>query len=395
MKFFIHKKVISFAASVLFLMSVISICRYINTHKNGVSANSPELISNIPEKLETTQINKQKMVGAWVSYLDLNICSKENTEQKFIETFENILSTAEAHKINTLIVHVRSHGDALYKSNFFPWSHLLTGVQGENPGFDPLEYMVKSCHEKNINFHAWINPLRIQLNNSPENLSANNPYYNQPESHIIKTPSGIYYDPSYKETRDLITSGVEEIVKNYNVDAIHFDDYFYPEDYKISEKEDNYLSKKENVNLLIAEVNEKIKSINPNVEFGISPPGNIKKCQKIGADPKTWLEKKYIDYICPQLYWSIDCPQMPFEKAANEWKRISGNAPQKIYAGLALYKIGTDLDAKTWNSSGKILSEEFKIIQNLNFDGIMLYSINFLNDNLCQTEIKNLMQEIK
>lgn len=394
MKFLGYKKIISLSASALFLMSVISICKYINAHKNRIPLDSSKPTSNISEKSETSPKNKQKMVGAWVSYLDLNICSRENTEQKFIKTFENILSTAEAHKINTLIVHVRPYSDALYKSDFFPWSHLLTGIQGENPGFDPLEYMVKSCHKKNIKFHAWVNPLRIQANGSPKNLSANNPCHNQPESHLIKTSIGTYYDPFYKETRDLITSGIEEIVKNYDVDAIHFDDYFYPEDYEIPEKEYSS-SKKESVNLLISEVNQKIKSINPNVEFGISPPGNIKKCQKIGADPKTWLEKKYVDYICPQLYWSIDCPQMPFEKAANEWKKISENTSQKIYAGLALYKIGTDLDEKTWNSSGTILSQEFKIIKSLNFDGIMLYSINFLNNAICQAEIKNLMQEIK
>ena len=294
-----------------------------------------------------------------------------------------------------MIVHVRSHSDALYKSDFFPWSHLLTGVQGENPGFDPLEYMVKSCHQKNIKFHAWVNPLRIQANNSPKEMSENNPYYKQSNDHIIKTSNGIYYNPSYKETRDLVASGVEEIVKNYDVDAIHFDDYFYPEDKEILEKKDNDLSKKESVNLLISEVHDKIKSINPNVEFGISPPGNIKKCQEIGADPKTWLNKKYIDYICPQLYWSINCPNMPFEKAANDWKKISANISQKIYAGLALYKIGTELDEKTWNFSDNILEEEFKIIKKLNFDGIMLYSINFLKSEACKAEVNNLMNKIK
>lgn len=394
MKFFKYKKIMSLAISVLFLMSVVSICKYIDAHKNRVIEDSPKSASAL-KKDEISKENSKNMVGAWVSYLDLNISSKENTEQKFIENFENILSTAEKYKINTLIVHVRSHSDALYKSDFFPWSHLLTGSQGENPKFDPLEYMVKSCHKKNIKFHAWINPLRVQANNSPKDLSENNPYYKQPSDRIIKTSNGIYYNPSYKETRDLITSGVEEIVKNYDIDAIHFDDYFYPEDKEILEKKDNDLSKKESINLLISEVHDKIKSIKPNVEFGISPPGNIKKCQEIGADPKTWLDKKYIDYICPQLYWSVDCPNMPFEKAANDWEKISKGSSQKIYAGLALYKIGTDLDEKTWNSSDHILEEEFKIIKKLNFDGIMLYSINFLKSEACRAEVNNLMNEIK
>lgn len=394
MKIFKYKKIMSLAISVLFLMSVVSICKYIDAHKNRVIDDSSKPTIAL-KKDEISEENSKNMVGAWVSYLDLNISSKENTEQKFIENFENILSTAEKYKINTLIVHVRSHSDALYKSDFFPWSHLLTGSQGENPKFDPLEYMVKSCHKKNIKFHAWVNPLRVQANNSPKDLSENNPYYKQPSDRIIKTSNGIYYNPSYKETRDLITSGVEEIVKNYDIDAVHFDDYFYPEDKEILEKKDNNLSKKESINLLISEVHDKIKSIKPNVEFGISPPGNIKKCQEIGADPKTWLDKKYIDYICPQLYWSVDCPNMPFEKAANDWKKISKGSSQKIYAGLALYKIGTDLDEKTWNSSDHILEEEFKIIKKLNFNGVMLYSINFLKSEACRAEVNNLMNEIK
>lgn len=394
MRIFKYKKIISMAISVFFLTSIVGICKYINAHKNKAFDNSFGAV-NSSKKFEIAEENTKDMVGAWVSYLDLNICSKENTKQKFIENFENILSTAENYKINTLIVHVRSHSDAIYKSNFFPWSHLLTGMQGENPGFDPLEYMVKSCHQRNIKFHAWVNPLRIQANNSPKELSENNPYYKQPAKHIIKTSNGVYYNPSYKEIRDLISSGIEEIVKNYDIDAIHFDDYFYPEDKAILEKQDNDLSKKESINLLISEVHDKIKSINPKVEFGISPPGNIKKCQEIGADPRTWLDKKYIDYICPQLYWSIDCPSMPFEKAASDWKKISANASQKVYAGLALYKIGTDLDEKTWNCSGNILEEEFKIIKKLNFDGIMLYSINFLKSETCKTEVDNLMNKIK
>lgn len=395
MKIIKCKKIISVITSIIFLITAVSVCKYIDAHKRKISENSSGFQPSTPNDSKTQENLPENMVGAWVSYLDLNICSKENTKQKFIENFENILSTAKNNKINTLVVHVRSHGDALYKSNFFPWSHLLTGIQGEDPGFDPLEYMVKSCHEKNIKFHAWVNPLRIQANDSPKNLSENNPYYKQPDIHLIKTSNGIYYNPSYEEIRSLIKSGIEEIVKNYDVDAIHFDDYFYPEDKDVLEKKDSNLSKKESINLLISEIHDVIKAIKPSVEFGISPPGNIKKCQEVGADPETWLNKKYIDYICPQLYWSLECPAMPFEKAANLWKKISTNTSPKIYAGLALYKIGTDLDEKTWNFSNDILSREFKIIKNLNFNGIMLYSINFLNSDTCQAEVKNLIQEIK
>ena len=125
--------------------------------------------------------------------------------------------------MNTLIVQVRPFGDAFYRSSLFPRSHLLTGTQGQDPGYDPLEYMVKAAHENGLEIHAWVNPLRIQLNINPSELAENNPYtqWSQDESKkrwVVEYESGKYFNPAYAEVRKYIADGVKEIVQNYDVD---------------------------------------------------------------------------------------------------------------------------------------------------------------------------------
>ena len=155
-------------------------------------------------------------------------------------------------------------------------------------------------------------------------------------------------------------------------------------------------SKKEAINLLIKERYSSIKSTNSNVEFGISPPGNLEKCDVIGADIKTWAENSgYIDYICPQIYWSTDFREMPFESTAKKWKKLFENSKNiKHYCGLALYKAGTTADNGTWKSKNNILADEFKICKNLNFDGIMIYSRNYLKSSDAKNELENLLKSL-
>jgi len=343
--------------------------------------------SNINSKLNTifsnyNNFNNNKAM--WVSYLDLDISSDINTEQKFKEKFDNIIKKAKEFNINIIIAHVRSHGDAFYRSEIFPWSHFLTGTQGKNPNFDPLEYMIKKTHENNLKFHAWINPLRVKSSKFPEFFSENNPFYKfDPEEHFLYHTDGISYNPEYQEIRDLITDGVAELVKKYNIDAVHIDDYFYPEPKNMLKpnKKIETKYKQENITKLIEQIYNKIKELNPNVEFGISPPGNIEKCKEIGINLNDWCDKKIVDYICPQIYWSLDFDEMPFESTAKKWKNIVNNKQIKLYCGLALYKIGTNLDNNTWTKNKNILVQEVQILKNLNFDGVFLYSYKQLCNN--------------
>ena len=375
-----------------------------------------QILPNIFSKQKSFK-NKQKdtlpngeMRAIWVPFMDLNI--KNNcTETAFKEKFNNILSVAKRHGINTMIVHVRSHGDAMYKSSIYPWSHILTGTQGTDPGFDPLEYMVNATHSEGMTFQAWVNPLRIQLNNAPEKLSDSNPYNkwrndgnDSTNAYVVDWEGNKYYNPAYPEVRSLIINGVAEIIENYPVDGIHFDDYFYPTENPDFDKTsyDQYLSSTDtpltlhewrmaNINSLISGVYSKIKSENKNLQFGISPECNIENNLRMGADIYSWGSKSgYVDYLCPQMYVNFDNPTLTFDKAFNDWKSIVSNENINLYIGLALYKAHSDLDKGTWKKSNNILKTQVEYSRNLGCNGFMLYSWSFLENDQTTDEIKNL-----
>lgn len=369
--------------------------------------------SPLPNENLNNLNSESDIIGIWVPYLDLETCSSDNIENKFKNKFELIIEKAKEFHADTLIVHVRSHNDALYPSQLFPWSHLLTGIQGKDPGFDPLKYMVSRCHESNLKFHAWINPLRVKALTYPKELSKSNPFFKfDSEKYFLHHADGICYNPAYKEVRQLIVEGVKEIVSNYSVDAIHFDDYFYPNPETLTSEDKAYKEyindsnvpekmsleqwRKRCINLLVEEVYNEIKSINPKIDFGISPPGNLKKCEEAGIDLNFWCNenKKCVDYICPQIYWSTKYSIMPFEKVAKEWKKAIGNSKVKLYGGVAVYKAGTELDNGTWKIENDILSKEISILKNLNYKGTMLYSWKHLNEPKSESELKHLRERL-
>ncbi len=402
-----HAKSVTFIFSCFFMVVVLFLCKNLNYLKKS---DAPAFSKSHNQNQEPTASHDAKIVGVWVPYMDLEINSPANIQESFKEKFQNIISESKKRGINTLIVHVRSHNDAMYPSKIFPWSHLITGNQGSNPGFDPLSYMIKASHENGLKFHAWINPLRIQSKTYPKKLSEDNPYFKLgSEKYFLNHTDGVCYNPAHVETRKLVVDGVREIVQNYDIDAIHFDDYFYPEEKNLTSKDfayDEHLKnstekldlqswRKKNINILIKETYDAIKSINSNVLFGISPAGNIQKCNEAGADVTLWASHcGYIDYICPQIYWSTDYSGMPFEKTATNWKNMLKNSKVKIYGGLALYKAGTDLDNGTWKNHSSILATELKMIEKLNYDGLIIYSWGFLNSPSAKEEMNNLQREL-
>lgn len=394
---FIFKKMQSLKPILLiiaFMGIVFSICKGIE--------NTKKVPNNVHNQKDIS--HEESMRAVWVSYLEFNISSEKNTEKAFKDKFSKIIEDSKKHKINTLIVQVRAFSDSLYKSNIFPWSHILTGEQGKDPKFDPLKYMIEETHKNGMKFHAWINPFRVKLKEKPKALSKNNPYYKfDKDKHFINHSSGICFNPAYEKVRNLIIEGVKEIVKNYSVDGIHFDDYFYPENGKdiayeehCKENPNNHMSelvwRKNNVNMFIRKTYSEIKKIKPNVQFGISPAGNINNCYKIGADVKRWLsEKGYVDYLVPQIYWSLNFKVAPFEKIAKNWKNLHKNKNVKLYGGLALYKVGTNLDLGTWKCQrNNILASESKILKKLGYSGYVLFSHRFLNIPAAKLEIQNL-----
>lgn len=408
---FEKKKIKYFLCACFSLFSAVLAAKYINMNKHENSLPAGQVLSEVNAKNKT---DSDFIQGMWVPYIDLDISKSENNpKEAFEKRFQEIVATAKNHNINTLIVHVRSHSDALYPSKIFPTSHTLTGQQGKNINFDPLKYMIETAHKNDLKFHAWINPLRISSISVPEKISDSNPCKSELfKDKLINHQNGLIYNPAYPEVRKLVCDGVKEIVENYDIDAVHFDDYFYPE-LKNMISEDNayqeYIKncigdhtalkiedwRKENINSLIKEVHDTIKSVNPGIEFGVSPPGNTEKCSKTGIDIYTWIKESYVDYLCPQIYWSLEFADMPFEKALGDWTRIAKNSPVKLYVGLALYKACTDADCGTWQNDRKILAKEFDLVRKNDLKGIMLYSANHF-ERLCTTqEIEYLDEKLK
>lgn len=407
-----NKKIVPIIVSVIAMLSVICISSF-TREKPPKKQNDINNIAALSSKATTdTPESDEEMRGVWVSYMELSMENESSKTQKaFEDKFTEIAQKCRESGFNTLIVQVRPFCDALYKSSYFPWSHILTGTQGENPQYDALQIMCDICKENNLKIHAWINPYRVSSNETPKKLSDNNPYIKNSEIGI-KTDNGIFLDPSNETAQQLISDGVKEIAENYDVDGIQFDDYFYPtEDESFDKKQyEAYIEKygkensmsldnwrMQNVNTLICKVYRTIKSVDSSVEFGISPQGNIGNNDGLYADVKSWCTcKGFVDYICPQIYFSLENPALTFEDCLDSWTSLDFDENVKLYVGLGGYKAGNgEYDEETWLLSDSILADEYDILRNnKSVRGFMLYSYNSLEDDTAKKEINNLINAL-
>ena len=407
-----NKKIVPIIVSVIAMLSVICISSF-TREKPPKKQNDIDNIAALSSKATAdTPESDEEMRGVWVSYMELSMENESSKTQKaFEDKFTEIAQKCRESGFNTLIVQVRPFCDALYKSRYFPWSHILTGSQGENPQYDALQIMCDIGKENNLKIHAWINPYRVSSNETPKKLSDNNPYIKNSEIGI-KTDNGIFLDPSNETAQQLICDGVKEIAENYDVDGIQFDDYFYPtEDESFDKKQyESYIEKygkensmsldnwrKQNVNTLICKVYRTIKSVDSSVEFGISPQGNIGNNDGLYADVKSWCTcKGFADYICPQIYFSLENPALTFEDCLNSWTSLDFDENVKLYVGLGGYKAGNgEYDEETWLLGDSILADEYDILRNnKSVRGFMLYSYNCLEDDTAKKEINNLINAL-
>lgn len=407
-----NKKIVPIIVSVIAMLSVICISSF-TREKPPKKQNDIDNIEALSSKATAdTPESDEEMRGVWVSYMELSMENESSKTQKaFEDKFTEIAQKCRESGFNTLIVQVRPFCDALYKSSYFPWSHILTGTQGENPQYDALQIMCDICKENNLKIHAWINPYRVSSNETPKKLSDNNPYIKNSEIGI-KTDNGIFLDPSNETAQQLISDGVKEIAENYDVDGIQFDDYFYPtEDESFDKKQyEAYIEKygkensmsldnwrMQNVNTLICKVYRTIKSVDSSVEFGISPQGNIGNNNGLYADVKSWCTcKGFADYICPQIYFSLENPALTFEDCLDSWTSLDFDENVKLYVGLGGYKAGNgEYDEETWLLSDSILADEYDILcNNKSVGGFMLYSYNSLEDDTAKKEINNLINAL-
>ena len=395
-----YKRIIPFVLSFVLLAG--SILYVSGSDKEPeVSAQEPiKDVSNI-----TVEKPQEEIRGVWVTYMTLDVEGEADKKAAFNEIIDQILSDMENADLNTMIVQVRPFCDALYPSKIYPWSHILTGTQGVDPGYDPLETIITKAHEHDIMVHAWLNPYRISTKDTPSELSNQHPYRKDP-SIGVEVNGNMYLNPAKDKTIKLITDGVREIMESYDVDGIQFDDYFYPPDCGDFDKDDydaycaesdSPLSleefRRDNVNRMIQAVYQAVHSVKNNVLFGVSPQGNMKNNDKLYADVKKWCgEKGYIDYICPQIYFSLDNPALTFEDGLQDWLDAERHDRLSLYIGIPAYKAGTDADSGTWLDNDDILRTELSITREKGCDGFMLYSYDSFHNEDNRQEVENVIR---
>lgn len=304
---------------------------------------------------EPTTLPKREFRGAWIQIINGQFQGMSRDQMQANLTQQ--LDALERCRVNTIIFQVRGEADALYASPYEPWSRFLTGKQGTapTPYWDPLEWMVKECHRRGMEIHAWINPFRAKMKGTKE-LAVTHAYVKHPERFFEY--DGLYlFDPGLHENRKYICSIAADIVRRYDVDGLHIDDYFYPypvagvnipdeTTYKANRNGINNIEdwRRYNVNVFIEMLHDSIRAVKPWVKFGVSPfgiyhnekegtnmPGSktngLQNYDDLYADVLYWINKGWVDYTVPQLYWEIGHKAADYETLINWWSRFAGARP--------------------------------------------------------------------
>lgn len=330
---------------------------------------------------------KRELRGVWIStHLSLDWPSRTQTPAQQRSALINILNHNKATGMNAVYLQVRSQSDAMYPSDLEPWSYYLTNQQGAAPSplWDPLQFGIEESHKRGFEFHAWINPYRAVANIA----NANNPAQ-YADSHVSKThPEWMLtvgavqiLNPGLPEVRTHVTNVIVDILKRYDVDGIHFDDYFYPngttgDDPAYNADPRGFPAttagradwRRDNVNLLIKRINDSINVIKPWVKFGVSPsgiyrsstdpeigsptaPGALQHYSNLFADTKKWIQSGWVDYLAPQVYWYIGQSGSDYKLLVPWWDTKAYG--RHIYIGMADYKVNTT----GWKSRSEILNQ--------------------------------------
>lgn len=360
------------------------------------------LIPQEAEALEqSSNSNKNDMRAVWISTVySADYPSVQNDEQKQKQEFITKLDEIKNMGLNTVVVQMRPKADAFYQSNINPWSEILTGTQGKNPGYDPMAFMIEETHKRDMEFHAWLNPYRITTSGTDMSVLAENHPARLHTDWVITYNNGLYYDPANEAVKQHICDTVAEIVTNYNVDAIHFDDYFYPNGYPLNEGEtqdgQQANQRRANVNDMIRRVHDTIKSIKSDVAFGVSPMGiwKNKGSDATGSDTKgaegyyavygdvrTWIKNGYVDYIVPQIYWARGTAAADYETLIKWWTEEVKNTNVDLYIGQGIYK--DDVAAE--------IGEELLLNEQYGVKGSFYFSLRDLLDNRqnCKVAVMN------
>ena len=344
----------------------------------------------------------------FISYIDYSYL-KGKDENILKEEINKMVLNIKENNFNGIILQVRAFSDAIYYSKIFSPSLHIVNNENDKLKLDMLDYFIKLSHENNIKLIAWINPYRIRSNNDISSISGNNIVNKYLNTSSVEIKNGIYFNPAKDEVLDLIIKGVLEIVKNYDVDGILYDDYFYPsktcdlKDYELYKTQGGTNSledfRRENINKLIRKTYEKIKEVNSDVLFGISPSGNMNNNYNAEyLDINYLIENKIVDFIMPQIYYGFDNTNLPFVNTVNSWSNLVKDTNIKFYVALALYKSGLeDKYAKTgineWINNNDIISKQIIVSRNTyNYEGFSIFRYDYLFNS--KKDNKQLLDEV-
>jgi uncharacterized lipoprotein YddW (UPF0748 family) len=335
---------------------------------------------------------KRELRAAWIAtVVNIDWPSKKGLsvaaqQQEYVA----LLDTLKSIGMNAVIVQVRPAADAFYPSSYEPWSEYLSGTQGKPslPWYNPLSFMIQEARSRGLEFHAWFNPYRASMNGGLV-YADNHPIRKHPEW-FLEYGGKYYYDPGNPEAREYVLASIMETVKHYDLDAVHFDDYFYP--YRIANHDFpdscSYQShghtassrddwRRRNVDTFVQQLSRSIKAEKPHLKFGISPFGVWRNADRDSLGSKTragqtnyddlyadvlkWLKEGWIDYVTPQLYWHIDFEVADYKVLAEWWSRNSFG--RHLYIGHGAYRIG----GKGWENPEELANQ---VALNRGYEGI-------------------------
>lgn len=343
------------------------------------------------------------MRGVWVSSVaNIDYPSQQGLSADQLKSeADTILNNIAAMGLNTVFLQVRPSADALYQSALFPWSRYVSGTAGQAPDgdFDVLAYWVEGAHSRGLQLHAWLNPYRITRDGKEEldALPETSPAKQHPEW-VVEYESNYYFNPGLPAVQQLVVDGAAEIVRNYDVDGIHLDDYFYPgTDFNDAAAYARYGEdfddigdwRRDNVNTLIASLDETVHAINPELSFGVSPAGiwdnkadNPKgsdtngrsSYREIYCDSVEWIKRGTVDYICPQLYWSIGYEIADFEVLVDWWQDIVSTSDVALYIGIGAYRAAEAEPGDVWYGTAELERQLDMLDNSIDIQGEVFFS---------------------
>lgn len=383
----------------------------------------------------TPQQSKEPVRGIWlatVSRLDWPPISSVNISSPAIrisqqqKALTDKLDNLKRLGINTVFFQVKPDGTALWQSKILPWSDTLTGTIGQDPGYDPLQFMLDEAHKRGMKVHVWFNPYRVSVNTKSSTVAELNSTLSQNPSSVyvlhrdwIRTSGERFVlDPGIPDVRDWITSIVAEVVENYPVDGVQFDDYFYTESPGSTLSDSQTFRKygqgfdskadwrRHNTQQLIEQVSQTIKKIKPEVEFGVSPAGvwrnrshdpagsdtrGAAAYDESYADTRRWVQSGLLDYIAPQLYWPFARDAARYDVLAKWWAGVVKSTNTRLYIGVALYKVGEPSRKEPdWTVQGGVpeLKKQLDLNESEpNINGTILFREDYLNQPQTQEAV--------